>query len=252
MTEKMNPETINPRLDNPKKAEMKQIRWVLRVGFAGIIILLIQCLPSRVLFSPVPSKIKSIEGYASLRVYGEEETARTKFSFIFLLPDQGNIEASNFLGQTIYRIIINSEGAYLIIPSKKVYWKGHEEEIIYTFLGFKLNMREMISLLTGEWKELGLIQKEGYDQGWKLEKDQTGRIRSGWRGTLHFEIQEFVENSSLARILMFENEFTHGRVRLIKANFNRPIKSEAFSANFLRGYQRKSWEEIQALIDNES
>jgi hypothetical protein len=230
---------------------MKQTRWLLRIGFAGSLLFLIQCLPSRVLFTPIPSEIKSVEGYASLRVYGEEGTARTKFSFIFLLPDQGNIEASNFLGQTIYRITISSEGAYLIIPSKKVYWKGHEEEIIYTFLGFKLNMREMISLLTGEWQELGLVQSNKHDQGWKFEKDQEGRIMSGWRDSLHFEIREFVEDSHLARILVFDNELTSGRVRLIKAAFNKTVKSETFSLGFLQNYQRKSWEEIQALIDNE-
>lgn len=230
---------------------MKQTKWLVRIGFVGSILFLIQCLPSRILFSPVPSEIKSLEGYASLRVYAQEGTARTKFSFIFLPPDQGNIEATNFLGQTIYRITINSEGAYLIIPSKKVYWKGHEEEIIYTFLGFKLNMNEMISLLTGEWREFGLIQSKEHEPIWEFEKDQEGRIISGWRGDLHFEIREFVEDSHLARILEFDNGLTTGRVRLIKAAFNRPVKSETFSTGFLQNYKRKTWEEIQAIINNE-
>ena len=187
-----------------------------------------------------------------MRVYGEEETIRSKFSFLFLLPDQGDIVASNFLGQTIYRITITSDEAFLIIPSKKVYWKGSEEEIIDIFLGFKLNMREMISLLTGEWQELGLLQKDQHYQMWEFEKDQAGRIKSGWRNSLRFKIEEFVDDSHLARVLVFENMLTTGRVRLIKAAFNKPIRAESFSTDFLQKYQRKSWEEIQALIDNES
>jgi hypothetical protein len=230
---------------------IKQIKWLMKLGFVGSLLLLIQCLPSRVLFSPVPSEIKSVEGYASLRVYGEQGTGRTKFSFIFLLPDKGNIEASNFLGQTIYRITITAEGAYLIIPSKKVYWKGHEEEIIHMFLGFELNMREMISLLIGEWHEIGSAQSEEDDQCWEFEKDQAGRIISGRRGSLNFKIEEFVDDSHLTRKLVFDNGTTTGRVRLIKAAFNKRVNLGTFSTAFLRNYQRKSWEEIQALIDNE-
>ncbi|MBN2245000.1 MAG: hypothetical protein JW755_04055 [Candidatus Aminicenantes bacterium] len=232
-------------------AVIKQNRWLMRVGFAGSFLLLIQCLPSRILYSPIPSEIISVEGYASLRVYGEQGMGRTKFSFIFLLPDKGNLEASNFLGQTIYRITVNPEGAYLIIPSKKVYWKGQEEEIIYMLLGFKLTMREMISLLTGEWQELGSVQAEELDQRWELEKDQLGRIISGRRGPLNFKIEEFADDSHLARRLVFDNGSTAGRVRLIKAAFNKPIKSGTFSTAILINYQQKSWEEIQALIDNE-
>jgi len=231
---------------------MKQIKWLIRMVFTGFVLFSIQCLPGKVLFSPVPSEIKSVEGYASLRVYGEEGTIRTKFSFLFLLPDQGDIVASNFLGQTIYRITITSDEAFLIIPSKKVYWKGKEEEIIDTFLGFKLNMREMISLLTGEWQELGMLQKDQHDQRWEVEKDQAGRIKSGWRDSLRFSVEEFVDDSHLARILVFENMFTTGRVRLIKAAFNKPVRPKSFATDFLQQYQRKSWEEIQALIDNES
>ena len=231
---------------------MTKIRWVIGMVFSGFLLISIQCLPSRVLLSPVPSEIKSVEGYASLRIYGEDGSVRTKFSFLFLLPDQGDIVASNFLGQTIYRITITSEEAFLIIPSKKVYWKGGEEEIIDTFLGFKLNMREMISLLTGEWQELGLIQKNRKDQRWEFEEDQEGRIKSGWRDSLRFTIEEFVDNSHMARVITFDSVFTTGRVRLIKAAFNKPVRSESFSTDFLQRYQRKSWEEIQALIDNES
>lgn len=231
---------------------MAKIRWLAGISFAGVLLFSIQCVPSRVLLSPVPSEIRSVEGHASLRIYGEDGTVRTKFSFLFLLPDQGDIVASNFLGQTIYRITITSDEAFLIIPSKKVYWKGREEEIIDTFLGFKLNMQEMISLLTGEWQELGLIQKDRKDQRWEFEKDQAGRIISGWRDSLRFEIEEFVNDSHLARVITFESMFTTGRVRLIKAAFNKPVRPESFSTDFLQQYRRKTWEEIQAIIDNES
>ena len=132
------------------------------------------------------------------------------------------------------------------------YWKGREEEIIDTFLGFKLNMREMISLLTGEWQDPDSLQQSDQDQKWAFEKDREGRIKSGWRNSLYFEIKEFVGDSPLARILVFESMFTTGRVRLIKAAFNRPVRFETFSTGFLQNYQQKSWEEIQALIDNES
>lgn len=211
---------------------------------------LINCFPSRVSLPPLPSRIESIEGHASIRITGDEESTRSKFSFLFHLPHRGRIEVSNWFGKTLYQIIIVEENAFFVLPSKRVYWQGEEEEIIQKFLGFSVNLYEMISFLSGQWEERGITaQGMAWMESWNLERDKKGRVLAGQRGGLFFEVKEFISGTAFARILFFRHPLSRGQLKILKINLNRPIKKEAFSINFLKVFEEKSWAEIEKMFD---
>lgn len=214
---------------------------------------LINCRPSRVFLLPLPSKIIRMEGYASIRITGDQGSARSKFSFLFQLPHQGRIEVSSLLGRTLYQIIVDEDRAVFMLPSKKVYWQGEEEVIINTFLGFRLNLYEMISLLSGKWGDKEMESEEANRvSGWTLERDEKGRIRAGQRGEFRFEVKEFFANTAFARLLIFQHPLNRGRLKILGINFNQPLKKEAFSFSILASYERKDWAEIEKILANEN
>lgn len=212
---------------------------------------LIRCSLSQLRLPPLPSQIERIEGYASLRVKGEQGTTRSKFSFLFQLPSQGRIDVSNVLGKTLYQIIIDEREAFFLVPSKKVYWQGEEEEIIQRFLGFRLNFKELVNLISGQWNGAGRdFWKKNWHEGWILEKDPIGRIIRGQREDLGFEVREFFKNTSVVRFLTFQHPLSSGRLKILTINFNQPLKKEAFSQAFLKSYGRKTWAEIEEILND--
>lgn len=224
------------------------------LGFTGAclaIILLTSCHPSRVFLSPTPSHIERIEGYASLRISTEQDSVRSNFSFLFQLPDQGKFDVSNPFGQTLYQIIITRGEAFLVIPSKKVYWKGEEEEIIIKFFGFQLSLTEMFSLLSGQWpEEEGQSHVERGQETWTFEKDENGRIKAANRGNLRFEMREFFKDTPYARVLEFEHPLSEGRLRILHIGFDQSVKRNMFEIGFMQNFGRKSWAEILEIIDS--
>lgn len=209
------------------------------------------CHPSRILLSP-PSQIESIEGYASIKISGDQGSVRSKFSFLFHLPHQARISVADLLGRAIYQIIVDEERAVFVLPSKRVYWQGEEEEIIDKFLGFRLSLDEVISLLSGEWNEGKRAEEEKNLAGWSFEKDEMGRIVFGQRGEFRFEIKEFFSKTPFARLVGFEHPLNRGSLKILSLSFNQPLKKESFSFSFLDGYKRKSWEEIEKILGNEN
>lgn len=205
------------------------------------------CQRSFLSLSPLPDRIERIEGHASLTISSDQETVRSKFSFLFRLPSQGRIEVSGALGSVIYWVLIDGGEAFFIIPSKKVYWQGHEEEIIYEFLGFRLNLAEMISIFSGDWKGQNTIFEEDLE-GWALVRDQRNRITSGQRGSLWFEVKEFIEDTPFARRVVFKHSLSSGQLRVLGIGLNRPMKENVFSKRFLEKYEPRTWAEIQDLI----
>jgi hypothetical protein len=220
-----------------------------------VLLLLVCCRPTGVLLQPVPVKVDRIEGHASLKISGERGSARSKFTFLFQLPHQGRIEVSDFLlGRTLYQIIVDRERAVFLVPSKRVYWEGEEEEIIDYFLGFRLSLDEMINLIKGKWEERARGGEHERDvDSWSLKKDERGRILGGTRGNLHFEVQEFLSDSHIPRILIFQYPMNSGRLKMLRIDFNRPAKKKnAFSLSFLADYRRVSWEEIEKILADEN
>jgi hypothetical protein len=210
---------------------------------------LVCCQPPPISLSPVPSRIERIEGHASMTITGDQGTARSKFSFLFQPPSRGRIDVSGALGSVLYRIFIHDGEAYFIVPSKKVYWKGQEEDIIDKFMGFQLNLAEMINLLSGNWHQEDLVRKEGLGN-WIFVKDQKGRIVSGQREELRFEVKAFIEDTPFASRLIFEHPLSTGQVKILSINLNRPIKPSVFSKKFIEKYQPKTWAEIQELLNH--
>ena len=210
--------------------------------------LLTGCLPTQVLLSPVPDRIDRMEGHASLSLTGEEGTTSSKFSFLFALPDQGHIEVREFIIGSLYQIVITKGKAYFVVPKKRVYWEGEEEEIIDKFLGFRLSLDEMISLFTGKWP----VSRGEPDAvlSWQLERDSWGRILSGRRGDLRFQVERFIEDTALAHSFIFDHPASYGRLRFTRIDFNQPLNERAFSTAFQKRYERKTWEEIQELLNN--
>jgi hypothetical protein len=230
---------------------------VLRVSLFLIVFLaiffLVYCRPSAVILLPLPSNIERIEGYASLRITRDQGSSRSKFSFLFQLPHQGRIEVSNILGRTLYQIIVAEDKAVFVVPSKRVYWQGEEEEIIRYFLGFRLNLYEMINLLSGKWEgeEMGYEGEES-DEIWSLAKDERGRIMAGRRGEFRFDVKEFFADTPFARVLIFQHPLNRGRLKILRINLNQPLKKGTFSLSVLKRYERKSWAEIEKILANEN
>jgi hypothetical protein len=242
------------RVPKERRAEEIEYNRALKNFFILFFVVLFyfsHCHPSRIFLSP-PSQIESIEGYASIRMMGDRGSVRSKFSFLFHLPHQAKVTVSDFLGKGICEIIVEEERAVFVIPSKRVYWQGDEGEIIDKFLGFRMNLEEMISLLRGEWKgERGGDEKKNLG-GWSFKKDEAGRIIAGQRGELHFEVKEFFAQTAFARLVGFEHPLNRGSLKILGLSFNQPLKKESFSLSFLERYERKSWEEIEKILGNES
>lgn len=199
--------------------------------------------------TPVPDRLWSLEGHASLKVFAGENTGKSKFSFLFRLPDRGRIEVSGLLGKTLYRILVVGEEAYLVVPQKRVYWRAREEEIIEKFLGARVVLSEIIRIMTGTWDKEG-AQGQRRPEGWRLRRDSENRVRFGQRGDLWFEIQEFFAKTGFPRRLVFGHSGGGGRLKVLALGLNRPVRQGAFGTDFVKEYASRTWEEIQALIED--
>lgn len=127
---------------------------------------------------------------------------------------------------------------------------GQEEEIIEKFMGFRLNLEEMINLLSGNWRGKDLERNAGL-RNWVFEKDQKGRVVSGQRDSLRFKINAFIEDTSFASRFIFEHPSSKGQIKILSISLNRSINPMAFSKTFVDKYQPKTWAEIQDLLNHE-
>ena len=225
---------------------------------AGIVLLCMglifffNCRPPHALLSPYPDRIETIEGFASLKFAGAEGYSRSKFSFFFEIPDKGRIEAFDFLGRTIYQIIIDKEKAFLVVPSKKIYWESTEESIIDTFIGARLALSEVICFFIGEWDHSREGGEDKSKDSWVIKKDKEGKVIEGRKQGMSFTVSEYIEDTGLIRSLDFENRFQKGTLKVLGIDFNRSVKEGHFSLTFLKDFEEKSWEEIQKIINDEN
>jgi hypothetical protein len=215
------------------------------LGVCLVLLFLSLCRTTPVLLTPVPPQIQSMEGYASLNYEGAQGSARTKFSFLFASPDRGRIDASDFLGRAIYQVVITDNRAYFVLPSKKVYWRAEEQEIVFRFMGFHLSLEEIVFLLSGRWPE---DMEHGPHFVWELERDKQNRIVRGKRGDLQFSVEEFIANTGIAHVVFFSHPLNEGRLKIRNIGFNQPLNERAFSTGFIQRYEEKTWEEIQKLF----
>jgi outer membrane biogenesis lipoprotein LolB len=188
--------------------------------------------------------VVSLEGYASLRVVREGTSARSRFSFLFVLPDQGIIVVTDPLNRTAARLFLGREEAYLVLPGKRVYWKAVREEVMSKLLGFALTPEEFSAILTGRAEALG---------GWELETDGQGRLARGRRQGLAFSVRQFFPESRLPRIIALDYGGDQGSLRILRVRFNEPIEKDALRLSFLEDarYMAVTWTEMEKWLRHE-
>lgn len=227
-------------------AGRRQIRATVAAGviLSAAVWILFSCLPSRPSFSPPPPQVKSVEGYASWRLTRAGETAKSRFSFIFVLPVQGRVDIIDPLGRTAAIIFFEAEEAFFVLPSKKVYWRTTREEAMSRFLGFTLSPGEVTDFLTGRLQNLN---------GWALEKNDRGRVSRGRKRELRFEVRQFFDDTLLPQLLVFSRGDDRGSLRILRLNFNQPLKENALRLSFLedRNFRSVGWAEIEKLLRGE-
>jgi hypothetical protein len=231
-----------PRLRGPKTAQA----ILVLVAAAG---LLAACRPPAPRLKP-PETIRSLEGYASLRLEAEAGSAKSRFSFQVRLPSQGRIEVFDLLGRVVFTIVLAGPDARLVIPSQKVYWPASSAEVMDKFLGFVLSLEEWTSLISGVWP---VPMAPGQNaSGWTLIRDKRNRVISGQRGMTHFDIKEFFAGSPSPRRLTFIGQTSRGSLAVLDLRFNVASREGIFSLDLPESYQPKTWDEIERLLQREN
>lgn len=208
------------------------------------------CVPQKVFLAPSADHVEEIEGYASLRVSTNQKTTRSRISFLFLLPANGRIEVLDPLGQVHYQLFIVDDLAFFVVPAKKVYWQGQEEDIMNKLFGFHLSLSDVVGLMSGYWSYPGQEKaQEGMDS-WTFLKNKKGWIQSGQRREFKFEVKEFFGQTPWVQEVMFFHPHTEGRLKILDVNFNLPVSEMAFATSFSLRYAKKTWEEIKEMLSN--
>ncbi|MBM3298226.1 MAG: hypothetical protein FJY83_11600, partial [Candidatus Aminicenantes bacterium] len=143
------------------------------------------CRPPAVRLQP-PDEVRSLEGYASLRLSGEGNAAKARISFLVRPPDRARVEVIDALGRVVLSFVLNGPEALLVVPAERVYCEADSREVTARFLGFALSPEEMAAVLSGVWP--GAPPGGGGPLGWRLERDARNRVRRGSRGGASFEV----------------------------------------------------------------
>jgi hypothetical protein len=204
-----------------------------------------------VFLAPPAGQVEEIEGYASLRVSTSQQTARSRISFLFSLPFNGRIDVLDPLGQVHYQLFIVGDLAYFVVPAKKVYWQGQEEDILDKLFGFHLSLSEVVGLLSGYWPIPGQEKKQEGMSSWTFLKNKKGWIQSGQRGDFRFTVEEFFGQTPWVQEVLFFHPQTEGRLKILDVNFNQPVSEMAFATSFSLRYAKKTWEEIKEMLSND-
>ena len=202
---------------------------------------LFSCLPPRPTVAPPPPTVESVEGYATFRLTRDDETAKSRISFILRLPDQGRIEVIDPLGRSVSLLFIEGAQAHLLLPGRRAYWTSGREEVMSRLLGFAAELADLVHILAGREDRL---------TGWALEKDAQGRVVRGRRDDLEFETRLFFEKSPVPQLLILSRNHDRGSLRVLRLNFNQPLKENAFDLFFLKekGYRAVGWDEVEKWL----
>jgi hypothetical protein len=206
---------------------------------------LLSCFSSRPSVAPLPPAVKSVEGYASLRLVREGKTAKSRLSFIFLVSGRGRVEVIDPLGRTASLLFLADDQAYLVLPRKRAYWKSDRDEVMSRLLGFALSPEDLTDILTGRADHLA---------DWALEKDARGRVVRGRLGDLQFEVRQFFEPGPLPQLLVLSRDGIRGSLRILRLGFNQSLQADAFRLFFLddSAYRPAEWEEIERWLQEEA
>jgi len=218
---------------------------------AAALFFLAACVSGPPLLSPPPAHVETLDGFGSLSLRGAGGYLRGRFSFLFSLPDKGRIEVLDPFGRTRAVLIFLDGAAYMLLPSRKAYWTGPEEELIENFLGFGLRARDLAGLLGGQW----LASKApagGESGGWAFERDRDGRAAVGIKGGFRFNVEEFFGKTSVPKSVGIFRAGEPGRLRVLQIRFNRPPRGDVYGLSVLGGLDRRTWAEMEELLSDEN
>ena len=204
------------------------------------------CRPAKLVLAPVPSEIRTMEGYASIRYNRGGASVKSRLAFLLAPPGRGRLEVLGPLNQRLFEVYVDEPEAVLILPSKKAFWRGPRREVFETGLGFPLSLPEISALLLGRWDDP--VPAEG----WTLERDPDGRAAAGRRAGFEFRIEEFFPASSIARKLTFRGEESAGTLALLSIDFNMSDPEARIGSSIPPGYARVSRAEMEKLLRDEN
>ncbi len=218
---------------------------------AAAVFFLAACISGPPLLSPPPAHVETLDGFGSLSLRGAGGSLRGRFSFFLSLPDKGRIEVLDPFGRTRAVLIFRDGAAYMLLPSRKAYWTGPEEDLMERFFGFGLSARDLAGLLGGQW--LAADTPEGGEGGvWTFERDGDGRAAVGRKAGFRFEVEEFFGKTSVPRSVGISRAGDPGRLRVLQIRFNRPPRGDVFGLSPLSGLERRTWVEIEELLRDEN
>jgi outer membrane biogenesis lipoprotein LolB len=240
-------------MDNADQGRPPLIKKIETGAFMALAAILVSagCRAPRANIAPIPAVLNEIEGYASLRVTMSGESARSKFSFVLEPSRRAKVDIQDWLGRTAAEIHIDAGEAYFVLRSKKVYWKALPDEIIEKFLGSRLSLQEMTSLLCGRWKGERMGDRQTLSE-WIFNEDDEGRKASGRKGDFEFKVREFFPGSPVPRRLDFQSVDGRGSITVLVMAFNKPVADRLFTKDFLKDFSPKIWEDIEKILKYEN
>jgi outer membrane biogenesis lipoprotein LolB len=193
------------------------LRGRFAIGAAALL-LAASCRTGRPILGPVPDRIESIQGHASLRVARLGGAGRARLAFWLQPPGRARLEALDPLNRTIFQVAVEDETATLLVPSRKAYWTGARAEVLEAGLGFPLSVAEMAGMLSGCWTSAA---------GWDLTRDGLGRIGGGRREGFSFRVDEFFPSRPIPRKIVFAAADGSGALTVLGLSFNAPNQAGA-------------------------
>jgi len=204
------------------------------------------CRPAKPALGPVPSEIRTLEGYASIRYTRGGAAAKSRLAFLFAPPGRGRIEVLGPLNRHLFEVSVDEPDAVLIIASKRAYWRGPRAEVFETGLGFPLSLPEITALLLGRWDGVAP------DKSWALDRDPDGRVSAGRRPDFEFRIEEFFPDAAIARKLTFRGGESAGTLTILSIEFNTSDPEARIGSSIPPGYARVSRADMEKLLRDEN
>ncbi len=216
---------------------------------ASALLLLASCRPGRPVLGPVPDRIASIQGHASIRTNRSGASARARLAFHLVPPGIARLEALDPLNRTIFTVSMDGEEAVLVVPSRKAYWSGPRADVLDAGLGFPLSVVEMAGLLTGRGPAVS--EAAGSDAAWTLSRDGRGRVVSGSRRGFSFGVDEFFSQGAVPRRIGFAAADVSGTLTVLGLAFNATPPAADASAKIPSSYARLTKAEMIRLLRDE-
>jgi len=197
--------------------------------------------------APIPPDWKAFEGYGSLKFLIRGETRGARFSFVIEPPGRGRITVVDAFNRALAEIFVEGNDGYFVLARDRVFWKAPPQDILEKFIGFGLNLEEMVWLLGGRWKQARAAASPSF-AAWELAEDGKGRTASGRRGEFSFEVIEYFKGSPVPRRVDFSSDLGRGKLSLLSVAFATAAVPDAFRLDFLKTCAAKSWEEIEKIF----